>query len=60
MNTNDRPEYSTNELLKLALTMLDVARENQVERKRNQNWLVKNTTLEVIRARVAANKGKVK
>jgi len=35
MNTNDRPEYSTNELLKLALTMLDVARENQVERKRN-------------------------
>ncbi len=58
MTANDRPEYSTNELLKLALTMLDVARENQIERKRNQKWLIDNTTLEVIRARVIKNKGK--
>ena len=49
--TTDRPEYSTEELLRLALQMLDSARTNQIEKRRGQVWLIKNVTLETIRAR---------
>jgi hypothetical protein len=49
--------YTTEHLLELALTMLDSARHEQ---NSNQlpanNWLTDNFTLEIIRAKVAANK----
>jgi len=49
--------HSTEHLLELALTMLDSARHEQ---NSNQlpanNWLTNNFTLEIIRAKVAANK----
>lgn len=49
-------EYSNERLLKMALTMLDVVREEQLKLKNpNKKWLVKNTTLEYIRQRVQDN-----
>lgn len=48
-------EYTTEELLGLALKMLDVAaQEQRGERARGlkERWLTNNTTLEVIRYRV--------
>ena len=49
--------HTTEHLLELALTMLDSARHEQ---NSNQlpanNWLTNNFTLEIIRAKVAANK----
>jgi hypothetical protein len=49
--------HTTERLLELALTMLDNARHEQ---NNNQlpanNWLTNNFTLEIIRAKVAANK----
>jgi hypothetical protein len=54
--THYRPEYSTEELLRLALTMLDSARTDQIEKRRGKTWLIKNLTLEVIRARITARK----
>ena len=48
---------TTERLLELALAMLDDARreQNNVQLPAN-NWLTNNFTLEIIRARVAANK----
>jgi hypothetical protein len=48
---------TTERLLELALTMLDDARreQNTVQLPAN-NWLTNNFTLEIIRAKVAANK----
>jgi hypothetical protein len=48
---------TTERLLELALAMLDDARreQNTVQLPAN-NWLTNNFTLEIIRARVAANK----
>jgi hypothetical protein len=49
---------TTEGLLELALSMLDDARreQNTVQLPAN-NWLTNNFTLEIIRAKVAANKG---
>jgi hypothetical protein len=49
--------HTTERLLELALTMLDDARreQNNVQLPAN-NWLTNNFTLEIIRAKVAANK----
>jgi hypothetical protein len=48
------PQYSTAQLLEMALHMLDVAREEQSGRKPvNKQWLTDNLTLEVIRDHVA-------
>ncbi len=49
------PTYTTDELLKYALIMLDEAREEQAKSRRKSKWLVGNVTLEVIRQRVAEN-----
>jgi hypothetical protein len=48
--------YTTDRLLELALAMLDDARreQNNVQLPAN-NWLTNNFTLEIIRAKVAAN-----
>ena len=48
---------TTERLLELALSMLDDARreQNNVQLPGN-NWLTNNFTLEIIRAKVAANK----
>jgi hypothetical protein len=48
---------TTERLLELALSMLDDARheQNTVQLPAN-NWLTNNFTLEIIRAKVAANK----
>jgi hypothetical protein len=53
--TNSR---TTERLLELALAMLDDARREQdnIQLPAN-NWLTNNFTLEIIRAKVAANKG---
>jgi hypothetical protein len=49
--------YTTEHLLELALTMLDSARRDQTDdRLPANNWLTNNFTLEIIRAKVAANK----
>jgi hypothetical protein len=50
-HTNDR-------LLEFALTLLDRARREQSDERMpiNDNWLADNFTLEIIRAKVAANK----
>jgi hypothetical protein len=50
--------YQTNQLLELALAMLDRARREQVGERMplSDNWLANNLTLEIIRAKVAANK----
>jgi hypothetical protein len=49
--------HTTERLFELALTMLDDARreQNNVQLPAN-NWLTNNFTLEIIRAKVAANK----
>jgi hypothetical protein len=53
----DTKYHTTERLLELALTMLENARHEQ---NNNQlpanNWLTNNFTLEIIRAKVAANK----
>ena len=49
--------HTTERLLELALTMLEGARREQNnEQLPANNWLTNNFTLEIIRARVAANK----
>ena len=49
--------HTTEHLLELALTMLDNARHEQNnDRLPANNWLTNNFTLEIIRAKVAANK----
>jgi hypothetical protein len=49
---------TTERLLELALAMLDEARreQNNIQLPAD-NWLTNNFTLEIIRAKVAANKG---
>ena len=49
--------HTTEHLLELALTMLDAARREQSNDQLPANhWLTNNFTLEIIRAKVAANK----
>jgi hypothetical protein len=49
--------HTTERLLELALTMLDNARHEQNnDQLPANNWLTNNFTLEIIRAKVAANK----
>jgi hypothetical protein len=50
--------YQTDQLLELALAMLDRARREQTGERIPimDNWLGDNFTLEIIRAKVAANK----
>jgi hypothetical protein len=49
--------HTTEHLLELALTMLDSTRSEQTnDRLPANNWLTNNFTLEIIRAKVAANK----
>jgi hypothetical protein len=49
--------HTTERLLELALTMLDSARREQtIDQLPANNWLTNNFTLEIIRAKVAANK----
>jgi hypothetical protein len=49
--------HTTEHLLELALSMLDSARTEQTnDRLPANNWLTNNFTLEIIRAKVAANK----
>jgi hypothetical protein len=52
--------HTTERLLELALAMLEDARreQNNVQLPGN-NWLTNNFTLEIIRAKVAANKADV-
>jgi len=49
--------HTTERLLELALVMLDSARREQNnDQLPANNWLTNNFTLEIIRAKVAANK----
>jgi hypothetical protein len=49
--------HTTERLLELALTMLENARREQNnDQLPANNWLTNNFTLEIIRAKVAANK----
>jgi hypothetical protein len=49
--------HTTERLLELALTMLESARREQNnDQLPANNWLTNNLTLEIIRAKVAANK----
>jgi hypothetical protein len=49
--------HTTEHLLELALVMLDNARREQNnDRLPANNWLANNFSLEIIRAKVAANK----
>jgi hypothetical protein len=50
--------YSTEQLLESALALLDSARREQTYERMpvNDKWLTNNFTLEIIRAKVAANK----
>jgi hypothetical protein len=49
--------HTTERLLELALTMLENARREQNnEQLPANNWLTNNFTLEIIRAKVAANR----
>ena len=49
--------HTTEHLLELALTMLENARREQnTDQLPANNWLTNNFTLEIIRAKVAANK----
>ena len=49
--------HTTERLLELALTMLENARREQnTDQLPANNWLTNNSTLEIIRAKVAANK----
>jgi hypothetical protein len=54
---SSRSDYSTDELLEMALHMLDRAAEQQSGYKA---FLHNNMTLEVIRDRVSQNQGKAK
>jgi hypothetical protein len=49
--------HTTERLLELALTMLESARREQTnDQLPVNNWLTNNFTLEIIRAKVAANR----
>ena len=49
--------HTTENLLEIALTMLENARREQnTDQLPSNNWLTNNFTLEIIRAKVAANK----
>jgi hypothetical protein len=49
--------HTTERLLELALTMLESARREQTnDQLPANNWLTNNFTLEIIRAKVAANR----
>jgi len=50
--------YTTEQLLETALALLDNARREQTDMRMPliNNWLTNNFTLEIIRAKVAANK----
>jgi hypothetical protein len=50
--------YTTEQLLELSLGLLDDARREQTDERMPiiNNWLTNNFTLEIIRAKVAANK----
>ena len=48
--------HTTEHLLELALTMLESARRQNNDQLPANNWLTNNFTLEIIRAKVAANK----
>jgi hypothetical protein len=49
--------HTTERLLELALTMLEIARREQTnDQLPANNWLTNNFTLEIIRAKVAANR----
>jgi len=49
--------HTTERLLELALTMLESARHEQTnDQLPANNWLTNNFTLEIIRAKVAANR----
>ena len=56
--SNSVCNYPTDQLLELALAMLDRARREQTGERMplDDNWLANNLTLEFIRAKVAANK----
>lgn len=56
--SNASRNYTTAQLLELALTLLDRARREQTGERLpiNDNWLADNLTLEIIRAKVAANR----
>jgi hypothetical protein len=60
MNISPRAanNYTTEKLLETALALLDNARREQAGERMltNDNWLANNFTLEIIRAKVAANK----
>ena len=60
MNISPRAanNYTTEKLLETALGLLDNARREQSGERMliNDNWLANNFTLEIIRAKVAANK----
>ena len=51
--------YTTEQLLESALALLDSARREQTYERMPviDKWLTNNFTLEIIRAKVAANKG---
>jgi hypothetical protein len=53
--------YTTDQLLEFALTLLDRARREQSDERMpiNDSWLADNLTLEIIRAKVAANRTNV-
>jgi hypothetical protein len=53
--------YTTEQLLETALALLDSARREQTYERMPiiDKWLTNNFTLEVIRAKVAANKANV-
>jgi len=48
--------YTTEQLLETALALLDSARREQSYEPVIDKWLTNNFTLEIIRAKVAANK----
>ena len=48
--------YTTEQLLETALALLDSARREQTYEPVIDKWLTNNFTLEIIRAKVAANK----
>jgi hypothetical protein len=56
--SNASRNYTTAQLLEFALALLDRARREQGGERLpiNDNWLVDNLTLEIIRAKVAANR----
>jgi hypothetical protein len=56
--SNASRNYTTAQLLEFALALLDRARREQTGERLpiNDNWLADNITLEIIRAKVAANR----